>query len=198
MAAMLELSGEIGYNRATVRRVLERSGGHLGQFYLRFRNREDCFAAAHEAEVERLYSALVAAGHEQPSWREGLRAALSELFGFAVERPQIARAILSEVYVAGGAAQVKHEEVLERLASAIDGACRETESRHSPPPLTAPFMVGAIERSVRARLAAGDPERLWAALPELMHLMVAPYLGEEAAREELRRPASGGGGRRHR
>jgi AcrR family transcriptional regulator len=189
MAAMLEVSGELGYRRATVRRVIERSGARQSQFYGYFCSKEDCFVAAYEAEAESLCSALIEAAHSCSSWREGLRAALAKLFDFATERPLIARAILREVYTARGPALVKHEEVLGHLSHAIDGACHEPdESRHAPPPMTGSFMVGAIEAVVRAQIAARRPERLWAAMPELMYLLVAPYLGDEIAREELTRP----------
>jgi AcrR family transcriptional regulator len=186
MAAMLTLSGEFGYRQATVRRVLERSGTRPSQFYACFPNRAECFAAAHEAEVERLYRALIDAARRQPNWREGSRAALQELLRFAVERPLLARATLREVYVARGSALVKYEEVLERLSRAIESACRETsESRHSPPPETAAFMVGAIEEFVRSRLGARRQGQLLEATPTLMQLLVAPYLGDEVARQEL-------------
>jgi AcrR family transcriptional regulator len=191
MEAMLALSGEVGYEHATVGRVLELSGGNLGQFYASFDNRSACFVAAHEAELERLYVRMRDAAVAEADWADGLRAALTALFAFAVEQPLIARALFSEVYAAGGPALDKHEEFLERLSRAVDGACRETsESRHTPPPATASFMVGAIEELVRSRLVSGPPEQLWGALPELMHLVVLPYRGEQAARAELRRPVS--------
>jgi AcrR family transcriptional regulator len=174
MEAMLLLSGEIGYRRTTVRRVLKRSGGHTVQFYVQFRNRQSCFAAAHEREADRLAAILLDAGARQPTFSEGLHAALTELVGYVAAQPVVARAILEEVYVAGGAAQVKHQQILERLSCAIDGTCRETsESRHTPPPLTAGFMVGAIEGLVRAKLAAGEAEQLPQALPELMRIVTA-------------------------
>lgn len=189
MVAMLELSGEVGYEATTVRLVLSRSGGNSNQFYRHFRNKASCFAAAHEVEVERLYGALIDVARRKSSWRLAVRAALAELFGFVVDQPLIARAILKEPYVAGGKALAKHEEVLERLSAAINGTCYETtEPRHSPPPMTASFMVGAIERCVQSRLAAGEPQLIWAAMPELMYLLVGPYFGDQAAREELARP----------
>jgi hypothetical protein len=49
-------------------------------------------------------------------------------------------------------------------------------------------MIGAVEQSVRWRLEQRRPELLWDALPELMQLVVAPYLGDEAARRERDRP----------
>lgn len=188
---MLEVSGELGYRHASVERVLERSGGHRAQFYGFFRDRADCFTAAHAAEAERLCSRLLAAGQAQSSWREGLRAGLAELIRFAIKRPFLARGILREVYVVGGDALLKHEEVLQRLSSAVDSARRDIPSdQEAPPPMTASFMVGAVDELVRARLAEDDPRGLSAALPELMSLLVAPYLGDDVAREELARSAS--------
>jgi AcrR family transcriptional regulator len=188
LEAMLAVSGEVGYTDATVRRVVARSGGSVVGFYRHFRDRADCFAAAHQAEAERLLDALRAAAAEQPSWRESLRADLTALFDYAAERPLQARAILNEVYVAGGDALVQHQQVLERLSHAVDSARREIPSRQAPPPVTGIFMVSAIEGSVRYRLLTGEPQRLRDELPVLMHLVVGPYLGDEAAREELLRP----------
>ena len=93
-----------------------------------------------------------------------------------------------EVHLARGPAQHKRVEVIERLSRAIDCARRETASRHSPPPITAAFMVSAIEESAAMALASGAPERFAAAVPELAHLVTAAYFGEKAAREELAAP----------
>jgi AcrR family transcriptional regulator len=186
--AMLELSGEAGYRAATIAKVLVRAGGDVGDFYSHFKSREQCFAEGHELEIEGLYSALSAAALGPDGIRDGLRASLEALFRYAIERPLIACAVFREVYVVRGAALTKHDEVLERLARAIDGACRAShEVSHAPPPLAASFMVGGIEEFVCAQLAKGDPRGLCQALPELMHLLVAPYFGDEAAREELSR-----------
>jgi AcrR family transcriptional regulator len=176
LKAMLETSGELGYRSATVRRVLAHSGGTVVQFYSLFRSRRDCFAAAYELELDRLCAVLLEVGASKPSWLEGLAAALAELFDYAANRPRPARAIFEEVYVAGGASLVRHEEVLERLSGAIDSAHRKTTgSCHSPPPVTASFIVGGIEGLVRAKLAAGEAEQLPQTLPELMQIVAALY-----------------------
>jgi hypothetical protein len=46
-------------------------------------------------------------------------------------------------------------------------------------------MVGAIESSLADALVAGEPQVFAAAVPELAHMVVATYLGEDAAAEEL-------------
>ncbi len=177
MEAMLLLAGEGGYRHATLARVCARAGIGSRAFYAHFAGKSECFAAAHAAEVEPLAETLLDVVAAQPDSRAALRAVLAELFGFIAARPLIARAVLREVYVAGGVALVKHEEVLERLSGALAGACRETiGSRHSPPPISASFMVGAIEESVRARLSAAesepDPRTL---MPELVRVLAGPF-----------------------
>lgn len=183
--AMLTASGKLGYRNVAVRHVLEGYGGYRVQFYHHFAGKAECYAAAYEVEIERLCARLLDAAVAEGSWRPGLRAALAELGRFACERPDFARGLLVEVHVAGGPARAKREEVFERLSRAIDSARRETlESRHSPPPITAAFMVSAIEESVARALIEGEPERFAAATPELAHLVVMHFFGEEAAEEE--------------
>ena len=54
-------------------------------------------------------------------------------------------------------------------------------------------MVGGIESCICEALAAGDPRRIWDALPELMHFAAGSYFGKEAADEayEETRAAAG-------
>jgi AcrR family transcriptional regulator len=191
MAAVLSLSGEIGYRQVTVRKVLAHGGGHVGQFYSRFRNLDDCFAAAYDAEAERLCTTLVDAAGAASGWREGTRAVLTELFRFAAERPLVTRALLCEVQVAGGDALAKHDEVLERLTAAIGSTCQEAaDAEFASIPIAPDFVVGLVEGVICSRLARGEAEELPAAMPELMYLIVSSFLGRAAAREELRRPPS--------
>lgn len=183
MAAILTLSGEVGYREATVAEVLRRTGISRARFYRHFGDRAGCFAAAHEAEVARLCQRLSAAADSRPSRAEGVPAALAELFGFIAECPFRARAVLGEVYLARGRALANYEEALERLSRAFDHACRETSaSRHSPPPEAAAFMIGGVEALVRSRLDAGRGESLRESLPELTYLLLLPYRGERVAR----------------
>lgn len=179
MEAMLTASGEVGYRNVAIRHVLECYGGYRLQFYRHFDDKADCYAAAYEAEVERLYAALIGAADEESSWCAGLQAALESLAGFIDERPALARGLLTEVHVAGGPALKKREEVFERFSCVLDRARRETESRHSPPPVTAPFMIGAIEESAAEALANGEPERFALTIPELTRMAAVAYFGDD-------------------
>lgn len=188
MEAMLVACGERGYREVSVAQVIERYGGSRTQFYRQFSSKEDCYAAAYEWEADRLVGALLAAGRAGPDWRTGLTAGLNELARYCRERPQVAKGLLLEVRVAGGTALAHRRELIERLSRAVDGARRETESRHSPPPPeTSRFMVGAVESFVGARLASGEYEKIGMEMPEIVRLIVATYYGEQAGDEELER-----------
>lgn len=201
MEAALSAVGELGYRAASVRAILERSGGHRAQFYEHFASKEDCFERAYAVWIERLCVGLLGAAATAGGWRPGLRAALTSLFELAAERPAIARALLVEVQVAGGEALARREEALERLAAALDGVRERLGPDEAPPAATGMFVVGGVEAAVCEALAGDEPERVWEALPELMRFAVGAYLGEEAAREERdaarelverRRAAAGG------
>ena len=184
MEAALEACGERGYRDATVQDVIDRYGGHRQQFYAHFAGKAACYANAYEFEVERLYTALRARAAAEPSWHRGLVAVLNGLAELICARPTFARGLLVEVHVAGGPALLKRLEVFERLTRAVDSARRETKSRHSPPPVTATFMVGAIEAAVTSSLSRGEPQDFGAAVPELAHMVLAAYFGDETAEDE--------------
>jgi AcrR family transcriptional regulator len=177
MAATLTAGGELGYRKLTVAAVLERYGGYRLQFYTYFGSLQECYVAAHAAHLQRLADRLLAAGARAGSWQAGLRAGLAELGCFAREDPLLARGLLVEVHVAGPPAINYRQEVLERLSSALDSARRETRSRHSPPPLTALFMVNAIESTLLRALAEGEPDRFMEAAPGLEQIITVAYFG---------------------
>lgn len=187
MEAALEACGELGFREASVRSILERSGGHRAQFYDHFEGKEDCFAQAYSAAIERLVVDLLEAAASTPGWEAGVRAAIARLFELVVARPALARALFIEVHIAGEPALARHEAALERLAAAIDTARAELDPAAAPPEATGVFVAGGIESCVTEALGAGDPSRVWEALPELMHFAVGSYFGTEAAEAAFER-----------
>jgi AcrR family transcriptional regulator len=185
LEAMLMVSGERGYENISVQDVIERAQASRATFYKHFEDKEDCFTQAYADAAGWLFQRLTGIAKRQPSWREGLRAGLAELLEFCANQPALARALLVEAHAAGGAALAEHNLLMERLSRAIDGARREIPSRQAPPPVTATFMVGAIETLVRTKLMSDEPETAPEMLPGLLHFVVMQFFGEDAAWEEL-------------
>ena len=185
LEAMLSASGELGFEQTAVRHVIERAQTSRATFYKHFEDREDCFAQAYGETTEWLDRRLTATARRQPSWREGLRAALAELLEFCANQPQIAKALVVEVHAAGERPLAQRRDLMERLSRALDSARREIPSRQAPPPVASDFIVGAIDTLLAAKLMDGDAARAPEMLPGLLHFIVMQYLGEAAAWEEL-------------
>jgi len=181
MAGVLIACGEVGFRETSVRAILERSGGHRAQFYQHFESKEDCFAQAYAVWIERLCVSLLEAAATTPGWEGGVREAIVRLFQFVTARPAIARALFVEVQIAGEPALARHEAAIERLAAAIDGVRADIDPALAPPEATGVFVVGGIESCVVEALGEGNLNRLWDALPELMHFVAGSYLGKEEA-----------------
>jgi AcrR family transcriptional regulator len=183
---MLLTVGARGYEKATVQEVSERAGISRDQFHRRFGGKDECFGQAYEEAAERLCEELLEAGRKARTWRLGFRAGLAELLRFVAEQPLLAKALLLEVRAARGQAWAVHQRLVERLVAAVDTARSEEGALSSVSPMTAGFMVGAIEESVGLEIGAGRAAAVERLLPDLSHLVVLNYFGEDEAWLELR------------
>ena len=121
-----------------------------------------------------------------PVWRLGFRGALAELLRFVAGQPLLARALLLEVRAARGEAWEAHQRVAERLIAALDSARRQPDAKPSASATTARFMVGAIEESLCLEIGAGRAAEVERLLPDLSHIVVLNFFGEDEAWLELR------------
>jgi AcrR family transcriptional regulator len=185
LEAMLLTVGSRGYEKATVQEVLERSGISRDRFQRAFGDKESCFAQAYEMAADRVGAEVLEAGREAESWRANFRAALATLLRTVAEQPLMARALLVEVRVARGEAWAKHQQLVERFAAAVDLARAEAGARPGATPLTAQFVTGAIEEAICAEIGAGRTAAVERLLPDLAHLAVLQYFGEDEAWLEL-------------
>jgi AcrR family transcriptional regulator len=195
LEAMLLTVGERGYANTTVREVANRARITQERFHRRFGGREACFARAYEEAAARLAGELLKACEGAAGWRDGFEAALARLLRFVAEEPVTARALLLEVRAARGEAWAKHQELTERLTTALDGARQEPGARPSVTPMTTAFVAGAIEESLCIELAAGRGAAVERLLPELTRLTFLQLFGEDEAASTTSRGRRGAGPR---
>lgn len=176
--AVLLAAGELGYAQLTISDVAARAETTPQDFETRFSSLRECFEQAYAEESQLLCNRILRAGREGDTWRGGLSAALSELGAYVVENLLLGRALLVEVHVAGDNVLTCRTEQFERLSRALDSARRESRSRHSPPPLTALFMVSTIEAAVVSTLVREKPEEFLRVIPELELLASRAYFAE--------------------
>lgn len=187
---MLEAVGAAGYERTSVRTVLDRTGVYRQAFYDNFKDKDDCYLQAFDAGLARLEALVLAAAAAETTWSGRLRAGLGALLGFLDEEPDIGRGLIVEVHAAGPEALAKRAAAMQRAAAFIDSA-RATVADDEAPPAIAPEGVAAgIHAVVHARLAAGADDGFKQLLPEFMYFAVMPYFGAEAAAAEMQAAAA--------
>lgn len=184
LKGMLQAVGTKGYERATVEDAIAKAGLHRQAFYDSFDGKEDCYLQAIDAGCAwvELEMREEAAGWE--TWREQLRGALTGLLHFLDAQPEVGRALLVEVHVAGAQAVGKRTEAMERAVALMDLA--RDESLDAAPAISAEAVVAGILAVLHTRLAAQQTDGFKRLLPELMYLAVLPYFGAEAAAAEMR------------
>lgn len=173
--AALEATGRWGFASLSVQKILEQADLGRTRFYQLFRNKEDCYASGYEFVADRLATELLGTACSTGDWELGFRTTLDDLADLIGDEPQLMRALVAEAHgLAGVGAQ--RTEAFERLSAAVDTAGREIPSRHSPPPNSAYFILCTIKAALTSALAAEEPDRFRATIPDLMRIVAAIYL----------------------
>jgi AcrR family transcriptional regulator len=180
---MLEAVGKQGYERASVRSVLDQTGLYRQAFYDNFEDKEDCYLQAYDAGTERVEGLMRLAAAGERTWLAKLRAGLIAGLEFLEAEPDVGRALVVEVHAAGPHALAKRAATMERAAAYLD---RGRESGETSAPRIAPEAVAAgIHTVIHSRLAAREDGHFRQLLPEFIYVAVLPYFGAEAASEEM-------------
>jgi AcrR family transcriptional regulator len=186
LTGMLEAVGDVGYDRTSVRTVLDRTGLYRQAFYDNFTSKQDCYLQAYDERLTRIEAEMRAAACQEEAWRGQLRSGLGALLDSIDAEPKVARALVVEVHPAGEEAVAKHTAALARSHAFLDRARDDPEATaQAAPAITSEAIASGIHVVLHSRLAAGDRNGFRHLLPELMYIAVLPYFGGAAAREEM-------------
>lgn len=185
---LVDLCFERGYRSLNLPMLLERAEVDLETFERHFTDLEDCFCETYQ-ELSNDYLLRVGAAYgAQQGWRNQLRAATYE--GLRILREDLPRArfLYIEVLSAGTRAQLVRDRNMEAMFALVDLGRKELADPDSVPPSTAVSIAGGIYERVHESIEHDDPSTWAAKVPEFMYVLVLPYLGSEAALEELSIP----------
>lgn len=177
-AMALEIN-ERGYSAVSVADITARARVSRLTFYELFDNKLDCVLAAQRAALGRLRELITRAYEAEPSWGEGVAAALVAVLGFAAAAPEEAN--LLWISTAG------EPELAARGRAALgelEAAMRSARGEQGPSELTLreQAAIGGTAAVIGAKLLAGETEFGPELREELIRLILAPYLGEEEAK----------------
>lgn len=186
--AMLDLCVESGYEDLKLDDLLERAGIEEATFHRHYASLDACFAAVLGDVYDEFFVRAQEAVVGQSGWRDRMRATAYALLRFLRRDERVARLAAVEVQYAGNRAQELFLETFNRLVKLIDEGSSEADGPESPGLATAIGVGGVVFARIQEAVAKGELGLGEEEIPQLMYAAVFPYLGAEAAEEELRTP----------
>jgi AcrR family transcriptional regulator len=192
MEAMLDLTYEQGYESVSVEEIAATAGATPEDFAAAFTGKEDCAMAVLEELATNQMRTVRSAYDAGGEWPDSLRAGAYAVAGWLQENPKKVRFGMVEMLWAGELTSAWRDSFFQNYLDMFEAGKEVAKDPDSIPAFTAEGIIGSITGMLARRLqqpgGIGDPRQF---IPELMYLAVLPYLGEEAARNELTmQPAS--------
>lgn len=189
LEAMVRVAAAKGYEATTVVDVVEFAGLPEDAFYEEFQDKEACFLEAYDAVIDVLVahvaSAFEAAAGEP--WPEKIAAGLRGLVELLAIEADIARMAMVEVTAAGDDARERYRAALARFTPFLEEGRVYSGQGDELPADTARFAIGGATSMIFDEIRAGRGPELKRILPDLVFAVLMPYLGPEAAEDEMRR-----------
>lgn len=185
LTAAVYVVEERGYARATVAHITHRARISRRTFYELFENREGCMRAILDDALQRIGEELERVGVQALPWRERLRVGLAAILHFLDREPALARVCFAQAQQGEQSGREHLEGMLTRLTELVDEGRSQGPRGRGCAALTSEGLVGAAFTIVHTRLLHG--ESLSPLHGELMAMIVLPYLGPAAARQEQMR-----------
>jgi AcrR family transcriptional regulator len=185
--ALVDLIAERGYDRIDLDDLLERLEIDKEQFEAAYDSIESCFADVWQRFTEEFVTRAFAAYDAAEDWRRGMRAQGWEFARFLAEDHVRARICLVEVSYGGELVQATRDRFMDAYVELVHLGRFEPGANQDVPRTRAEAIVGAIWERAATTILAGRFDDLPLAVPEMSYMMFQPYLGMEAAEDELRR-----------
>lgn len=187
-AGIIAVVAERGYHDSTISQIAAAAGVSRRTFYTYFASKQECFFDAYGQIAAHLREAGTKAAEPHAEWADRVAAKLRSALETFAANPDLARFYLVEAPRAGDeiAARYRREAVLA-LADLTAGM---PASARRPSEAVEYVVMGGIAALIADRVSVGEGDELPALLPDLLELVLTPYLGREDAVRVARRAAA--------
>lgn len=167
-----------GCAATTLDAVVAEAGVSLSTLYEHFDNKEALLEAALDAGQARLFAAAAPAYRRGRDWPESVRGAIAATLRALTADPEFAQLGTVEVYRAGRRVLERRERTVGRFARLLGPGY---ELGGDATPVAAELALGAVLTLIHERVRAGRGSSLPELTPLATYIVLAPFLGAEAA-----------------
>lgn len=176
--AIANLTAARGYPALSLEDVAAEASVSLQTFYDHFESKEEAFTATYELGHARTVAVCMEAFAAEPTWTEGLRAAVAALLDFLAAEPSYAHMTCVDMVVAFPGLTERMEQAGSSYAQLIvPGDAGGTGGS----PLAGEAIVGGLFELLHDYVAQGRTARLPELATHATYIALTPFVGSEAA-----------------
>jgi AcrR family transcriptional regulator len=189
LQSILRLVTRDDYRALSAPQIADEANVSIDAFCELFVDKDECFLAALDEIGDELL--MIAADPDLVSddWARAVRRVLAELMRYLVNHPLHTRVLAQEAFFSGAEPYERIVDLAQSIATLLtEGAPEPTQSA-----LIVEAVAGAIWHTIRCQVTGGRIELLAALSDHLAYVVLAPFIGAEAAVEivtEERAPSS--------
>ncbi len=177
-----ELAKEQGLQATSIADITRRAGVGYRRFVHFFADKQEAFLALHDIGYRRALAATVGAYFSAGSWEERTWAAGQAYVDFVARNPTIAHIGFVEPYSAGPRSARRMDEVLKIFTLFLHEGYAHMDAARPRPSATALEAIAATIFEIGfQQVRRGDGQHLPGRLPHAMYLLLAPFIGTDAA-----------------
>jgi AcrR family transcriptional regulator len=171
---------EHGYHETTVSQIVEAAGVSRRTFYQYFGSKHECFLDTYVMVEEFLLGEMRSAGERPGSCVDRVAAELEAGLRVFATNPDLALFLFGAPQSAGGEVLEQYQTLLRKLRELLKEGLEGKRLRH-PGAAIDDGLAGGIASLVVRLVRTGEGPDLGSRRDEILELVLAPYLGREAA-----------------
>jgi len=179
--AATEVFAKRGYPGTTVDHIILAAKISYSSFYELFGGKQDCLLQAYERVTADFWQRISAEVPTSAPWPEQVCAALRAALGAIASAPQAARVALVEVQTAGSEALASYERTHDSLVPLLRRGREWSPCPERLPETLEEATIGGVAWLLHQRLVWGEVETIGDVYPDLVQIVLGPYLGDDEA-----------------
>jgi len=177
LQGMLRLASREHFRKLSAPQIADEANVSIDAFCEMFDGKNACFVAAIDMIGDELLAIAADPDLVSSDWPTAVRRVLAELMRYFADHPLHARTLAQEAFFAGPDAVQRNVELSRSIATLLT----EGAPAHADCALITDALAGAIWHTVRCQVVSGRIPLLAALSDHLAYVVLAPFIGAEAA-----------------
>jgi AcrR family transcriptional regulator len=157
--AIVELSGQQGYQGLSIAQISSRAGVSSATFYEHFEDKEACMLAAYRSATQRTLARMESA-LEEGEWARAARPAFGELLETVQSDPDSGRVMFVEALSGGPRLREEHDMVLNLMEQSAEALLESAPAGASTLDVPSLALIGGVRYIVSRHLRTNEEDRL--------------------------------------